>query len=511
MLRQSFSALILLTAAVAAACSGAASAQTGSAFTFQGRATNSGAPINGTANIQLSLWKDAFSSSIADRVGNVQTLNSVPVTNGIFTVLANSLNEFGTNPFNGDARWLQVAINGNTILPRQFISTTPYAAGLAPGGGARNNSSGTTTFSLTNLSTNTTASTANALFVQRGDPSGISVSGYYPGALRVDSANINGIVSTNASSAGYAVFGYSTGASAAGVAGRTTGNNASSILAEASGTNASAVKALSTGPFGTAIFGSANDTENGYAGYFDGRVLSRGNVGIGKQPQAPLDIRLGDLGESIQFRFDSVVPGLNVDSTGGNAGIMRFRNGLEIWPSDDATRAGRLDLRNTAGSPTVVLEGATGNITANNLPAVGYARTTRDSRNRGSALQLSPGANTLLNTLTINIPASGHVVFTCTMEGEVEIAAGEAYLELQLEETTGGPAVVLTRTASVSVPASPPLYNFSRSVQTISYALPVVAGSRSFKITAFYNTDVANRNARIYSTAITAVFFPKGL
>lgn len=87
------------------------------------------------------------------------------------------------------------------------------------------------------------------------------------------------------------------------------------------------------------------------------------NVGIGTTaPAARLDIQVA-AGQSLQFRQDSgLVPGIKVNTTGGNAGVMRFRNAIEIWPSDDASRAGKLDVRNAVGSPTITLDGQTGNV-----------------------------------------------------------------------------------------------------------------------------------------------------
>jgi len=88
-------------------------------------------------------------------------------------------------------------------------------------------------------------------------------------------------------------------------------------------------------------------------------------VGIGTAtPTAPLEIAFAT-GQSVQFRYEgSFVPGFNVATTGGNAGIMRYRNGLEVWPSDDATRAGKVDVRDTSGAPSIILDGQSGHISA---------------------------------------------------------------------------------------------------------------------------------------------------
>jgi hypothetical protein len=424
--------VLAIVLGVAAAAS-LARAQTSSAFTYQGRVANNGAPVTGTATIQLSLWKDAFSGNVADRIGNVQTLNNVSVSNGVFTVIANSLLEFGTNPFNGEARWLQVAVNGQAVTPRQQILSTPYASGLSAGGGARNNSSGTTTFAFTNLSTSTTTNGASALLVQRGNPSAIDLASYFPAALRVDTANVNGLVSTNSAANAYSIFGFASGSNASAVVARATGTVSRALLAEVTndsstglqvtaagfgsdgilvstsgleskgiqtttaGGQSTALSGSSTGPnsigaagsafgdFSTGIVAFANGVDSKalyssisggatHAAYLDGPVYVGSKLGIGIDPATtPLEVKVAT-GQTLQFRLDQFVPGINVNTTGSSSGIMRLRNGLEIWPNDAGTKAGRLDVRNTSGTTTISLDGATGNINASGTITPSSAR-----------------------------------------------------------------------------------------------------------------------------------------
>ena len=97
-------------------------------------------------------------------------------------------------------------------------------------------------------------------------------------------------------------------------------------------------------------------------------IRASGGVGINlTNPAAPLEVQVAS-GHSLQFRFDGgFVPGIKVNNTGGNAGILRLRNAMEIWPSDDSSRAGKLDLRNTAGTPTISLTASSGNVTCVSL------------------------------------------------------------------------------------------------------------------------------------------------
>ena len=110
-----------------------AQAMLGSAFTYQGRLTDGGAPANGVYDFQFKLY-DAESEG--SQVGGTRNAPDVTVTNGLFTV---SL-DFGPAPFNGRALWLEVGVRPGssdgdfTILaPRTALNAAPYALGLMPG------------------------------------------------------------------------------------------------------------------------------------------------------------------------------------------------------------------------------------------------------------------------------------------------------------------------------------------------------------------------------------------
>src|SRR3989475_8200863 len=102
-----------------------ARAQT-SSFTYQGRLTDGGAAANGNYDLQFALF-DSLSGGA--QVGSTQSLNTVAVSNGVFTV---SL-DFGANAFNGANRFLEISARPSgggsfTLLsPRQPITSTPYA------------------------------------------------------------------------------------------------------------------------------------------------------------------------------------------------------------------------------------------------------------------------------------------------------------------------------------------------------------------------------------------------
>ncbi|GMV98117.1 MAG: hypothetical protein AMXMBFR83_24700 [Phycisphaerae bacterium] len=107
----------------------------GPAFSFQGRLKQNGQPVNGTVTLAFSLYDAAGAGSPpvgGNQLGVEQTVAGVGVTDGLFTVVLNSAGQFGTNAFDGNARWLQIAVNGTVLAPRQPVNPAPYAL-VVPG------------------------------------------------------------------------------------------------------------------------------------------------------------------------------------------------------------------------------------------------------------------------------------------------------------------------------------------------------------------------------------------
>jgi trimeric autotransporter adhesin len=118
----------------------------GTAFTYQGQLQNVGSPANGSYDLKFTLFNASIGGSA---VGNSQTNNAVPVTNGLFVAQI----EFGTYIFTGTSNWLEIAVatNGANIFtaltPRQQLTPTPNAiyaetAGGVPGLTVQNNTNG---------------------------------------------------------------------------------------------------------------------------------------------------------------------------------------------------------------------------------------------------------------------------------------------------------------------------------------------------------------------------------
>jgi len=144
-------ALLLPTAAVVAMTMAAGTASTtrrtqeslvpNQVFTYQGELLNDDVPEPGPCDFQFGLWDDLASGS---QLGVTQTLNSVPLYDGRFTVQLNDSQQFGINSFDGSSRYLAIAVvcpSGSSMYvplsPRQPLTPAPYSyyassAGSAP-------------------------------------------------------------------------------------------------------------------------------------------------------------------------------------------------------------------------------------------------------------------------------------------------------------------------------------------------------------------------------------------
>src|SRR5262245_35216892 len=126
MLRRTFVRCSILAGSAIAAPLAAAHADFGTAFTYQGRLTDGGAPADGVYDLWFRLYGGPDSIFA---IGTAVTLENVQVTDGLFTVKL----DFALD-INGDSRWMSIGVRPGAssgsytaLSPRQELTPTPYA------------------------------------------------------------------------------------------------------------------------------------------------------------------------------------------------------------------------------------------------------------------------------------------------------------------------------------------------------------------------------------------------
>jgi hypothetical protein len=134
------------------------------AFTYQGRLTDSGGTANGQYDLEFKLYDGVTGGT---QQGSTVTLEDVQVTNGVFTVQL----DFGAEVFSGADRFLEIGVRAGasagaftTLSPRQQITSTPYAV--------RSISAGTADTATTALTATTSTTAANFSGSLSGDVTG---------------------------------------------------------------------------------------------------------------------------------------------------------------------------------------------------------------------------------------------------------------------------------------------------------------------------------------------------
>jgi len=104
-------------------------AQQTTAFTYQGKLTDTGNPANGNYDLQFKLF-DTVTVGTGAQQGATLVRNPVTASAGVFTLQL----DFGANVFSGADRYLEIGVRpaGNTgaytvLAPRQPVSSSPYA------------------------------------------------------------------------------------------------------------------------------------------------------------------------------------------------------------------------------------------------------------------------------------------------------------------------------------------------------------------------------------------------
>ena len=142
-------------------------------------------------------------------------------------------------------------------------------------------------------------------------------------------------------------------------------------------------------------------------------IKNDGKIGIGTDdPRAVLDIWTGDF-RSIQFKNDlvpTIVAASEYGPNDGLAGIIRLKNAIEVHPNEAATKPGKIDVRNTAGTTTISMDGGTGKISAANMPAFSMKEGNVFLNINGNSTQ-----NVTLLEANVNFPSTGvaHITAHC--------------------------------------------------------------------------------------------------
>jgi len=336
----------LLLADVAAAQS--------TAFTYQGRLDDTGAPANGSYDISFAAYDAAVGGNL---IVDIVTNSAVAVSNGLFTTSV----DLG-DIFTGGDVWLEIAVSTNSadtfsiIVPREPFTPTPYALYAKTAGTAAGASPGTLVTSLNTLKDDITlAAGANVVITPSGNTLTISSAG----------AGGNGIWSVNGNKAYYT----------AGSVGVGTSDPKGALQVAGGGLAVTGSSSPYTGA-GAGIFMENSATYGGVLFAFDYGLNTPqnlalnspgGNVGIGTlTPSAKLTVY--DPG-SVSHRIQSG-GGVNAwarvefanangqwdvgTSRGYNGDSLNFnRDGvatpaLALQPNSDATFSGNVTLSGTA-------------------------------------------------------------------------------------------------------------------------------------------------------------------
>lgn len=246
-------------------------------FTYQGEVKNSGVPMNGTADFVFKLFTAAANGI---QVGPTLLLDDVVVTDGIFKVELDFTNG-GTIPgvYDGIERWLDIAVNGTQLNPRQELTPTPHAlvaSQLQFPYAAR--------------------TTGNPAFTLIQESDGPQTRAMHISSTATDTGSVAliGEMLTETTANGTGVLGISRAGNGFGVIGTNLSptGNCTGVYGNAESVNGIGVLGLSNHPSGvTRGVNGKVFSPNGHAGYFEGRGYFSGQVGIGiENPDALLHI-----------------------------------------------------------------------------------------------------------------------------------------------------------------------------------------------------------------------------
>ncbi len=117
---QIITRLALLTIIFACSTVHADTSPVGTTFTYQGRLTHQGEPVNGAVTLRFRIFPQEAGGS---HLGELVAPGFIIGDDGRFTIDL----DFGQGVFDGEPRWLEVQVNDTTLSPRQPFMAAPYA------------------------------------------------------------------------------------------------------------------------------------------------------------------------------------------------------------------------------------------------------------------------------------------------------------------------------------------------------------------------------------------------
>lgn len=308
-------------------------------FTYQGYLEDDGAPINDTCDFQFSLWDSSGSGTPPAggiQIGTTETVSSISVIDGLFSYPLNATGVFGDDAFNGQMRYLQIAVRCpagggayTTLAPRQLLTASPYALSLRPGAvisDAQNNAL------LSVVNTFDSDTHGSAISAHGSSPTAPVIAAYHEGtghALYGSSDSSYPTVGGVNYGSGSAIDGRST--SGNGVYGSTSSTDSVGVLGVQSGYTISdlstyfkpggffggrnGVVGIAKADAGFGVFGWDQSTSGGWAGYF----LSTNGSGVYASVPA------GHVGLNTNGTKPAVV------ATDDGARLMYAEEATEVW------------------------------------------------------------------------------------------------------------------------------------------------------------------------------------
>lgn len=311
-------------------------------FTYQGYLEDEGTPINDTCDFQFSLWDSSGSGTPPTggiQIGSTETVSSIAVANGLFSYPLNATGAFGDEAFNGQSRYLQIAVRCpagggayTTLAPHQLLTASPYALSLRPGATISDTQNNAL---LTVVNTFDSDTHGSAISARGSSPTAPVIAAYHEGtghALYGSSDSSYPTVGGVNYGSGSAIDGRST--SGTGVYGSTSSTDSVGVLGVQSGYTTSdlgtyfrpggffggrnGVVGITKADAGFGLFGWDQSTLGGWAGYF----ISTNGSGVYASVPA------GHVGLNTNGTKPAVV------ATDDGARLMYSEEATEVWFTD---------------------------------------------------------------------------------------------------------------------------------------------------------------------------------